>query len=110
MSRTSTLIALVLGSIALAGAASAQTRFQAQFTYDNALSTEQNYAVFQETARRACAVTPMEVGGMTNKMRYEAQCKARLLRDAVRASGHADLVALHDLQTSAPATIVADRR
>jgi hypothetical protein len=103
----SKLIAIALTGLALSGTALADNSFKARFAYDGKSSVEQNYARFQKVAKKACITDTKEAGGVANKMRIEADCTARLLHDAVEASGQADLAALHNQQTGATGTLVA---
>jgi hypothetical protein len=97
------LAALGFCSVALAGTAFADDVFTAKFHFDRTLSTEANYAEYQRTAGRACAVNLREVGGLAEERRIEADCKQRLMADAVRATGKPDLTALHNERTGARA-------
>ncbi len=106
MTRSFTLIVLGLGSLALAGAASADT-FKATFNYDASISAPANYDAFQRIARKACAMTPQEAGGLGNKRKFEADCNARLMNDAVSAVGVAQLSDLHQQRIGAPSQVAA---
>jgi hypothetical protein len=108
MTRSFTLIALSLSSLALAGAASADT-FKATFKYDASISVQANYEAFQRIARKACAVSPKEVG-LGAKAKIESDCNARLMNDAVSAVGVAQLSELHQQIVDAPSQVIAAAR
>jgi hypothetical protein len=106
MSRTSTIV-IALGVLALAGSASAQT-FEGRFKYDRHVSAEENYATFEGIAQKACAVSPMEAGGLYNKLRREEACTDRMLEQAVKGADNAALSSVHALRTGST-TLVARR-
>jgi hypothetical protein len=96
------IAALVLSGFALCGPAFAdKDAFKADFTFSKNLSVEANYANFERTANKACRVDVRLAGGLANKKSIEADCKTRLLADAVAASGKQDLIALHAERTGA---------
>jgi len=108
MFRTTALV-LALGAMGMAGAASAQTTFEARFDHNPQVSAEENYASFERTARKACAVSVKEAGGVLNKARQERACTAGLMTDAVKATNDAALSSLHAQRTGVPTTAVASR-
>lgn len=100
MTQISKIAALTLSALALCGTAFAdKASFKANFTFNKALSIEENYAKFERTAAKACAVDVKQVGGVANKSRIEADCKTRLMSDAIAASGKSDMIALHAQRT-----------
>lgn len=84
--------ALIIGTAALlsTSAASAQTDPSFSFRYDRAASVEQNYEVFQRTAKRACE-------SQTLLMTYSKQreCRNSLVSQAVAATKLGSFVAYH---------------
>lgn len=108
MSRIPALV-IALSAIAMAGSASAQSRFQAAFYLNPNLSAEENYASFEKIARKACSVNIKEAGGILNKARQERPCISRLLADAVKATNDLGISRVHALQNGAPPTVVASR-
>lgn len=107
MSRVSILI-IALSVTALAGGASAQT-FQASFNYNSQLSAEENYASFEKTARKACAVSVKVAGSLRDKALQERDCSARLMTDAVKTANDMALSSLHDQRSGVSKTAVASR-
>jgi hypothetical protein len=104
------IAALVFSGLALCGTAFAETdTFQAKFTFNKNLSAEANYANFQRTAAKACRVDVRIVGGLANKIRIETDCKARLMADAVVASGKQDMIALHAARTGGDVLVATAR-
>ena len=100
MTHSLKIAALVFSGLALCGTALADTEtFKAKFTFDKNISTEANYANYERTAAKACRVDVRMVGGLANKARIETDCKARLMTDAVAASGKQELKALHVART-----------
>jgi hypothetical protein len=96
----SKIAALTLSCFALCGTAFAErATFKADFSFNKAISVEANYANFERTASKQCRVDVREAGGVGGKAKIEADCKTRLLADAVAASGKADLIALHAQRT-----------
>lgn len=97
--------ALAVCSIALSGAGFAEDRFQVKFRVEANLSTEANYAAFERTAAKACAVDRRHVSAATYRKRIEADCEKRLMSDAIAAIGKKDLTALHQARTGTQANI-----
>jgi hypothetical protein len=104
------IAALVFSGLALCGTALAETStFKANFTFSKKLSTEANYANYERTAVKACRVDVRIVGGLANKTKIEADCKARLMADAVAASGNPNMIALHATRTGADVLVATAR-
>jgi hypothetical protein len=102
------IAALTLSGVALCGTAFADNKsFEAKFSFNKAISTEANYANFERTATRECRVDVKQAGGLSNKVKIEADCKMRLMADAISASGKADMVALHAQRTGADILVAA---
>jgi hypothetical protein len=100
------IAALVLSGFALCGPAFAdKDTFKADFTFSTKLSTEANYANYERTATKACRTDARIAGGLANKVKIEADCKARLMADAVAASGKQEMTALHAARTGASVLI-----
>jgi hypothetical protein len=96
------IAALTLSGLALCGTAFAdKDTFKADFTFSKNLSVEANYANYERTANKACHVDVRLAGGLANKKNIEADCKTRLLADAIAASGKQDMIALHAARTGA---------
>jgi len=96
------IAALALSGFALCGTAFAdKDTFKTNFTFNKTLSIEANYANYERTAAKACRVDARIAGGLANKVKVEADCKVRLMADAVAASGKQDMVALHAARTGA---------
>jgi hypothetical protein len=96
------IAALIFSGMALCGTAFAdKDTFKADFTFSKTLSLEANYANYERTATKACRVDVRVAGGLANKTKTEADCKKRLLADAVAASGKQDMIALHAARTGA---------
>jgi hypothetical protein len=104
------IAALTLSAFALCGAAFAEKdTFKADFSFNKALSVEQNYANYERTAVKACRVDARMVGGLSAKVKIEADCKTRLLADAIAKSGKADMIALHTARTGADIVVATAR-
>jgi hypothetical protein len=104
------IAAVVLSGFALCGTAFAEKdTFKADFSFSSKLSVEQNYANYERTAVKACRVDARMVGGLSSKVAIEADCKKRLLADAIAKSGKGDMIALHAARTGS-ATLVATAR
>lgn len=102
MTHSFKIAALVFSGLALCGTAFAdKDTFKADFTFSKKLSVEANYANYERTATKACRVDVRAAGGLANKINIEADCKSRLLADAVAASGKQDMMALHAERTGA---------
>lgn len=84
--------ALFVGAaaIALTTAASAQELVKVDFRFDRSLSTEENYVVFEKTARRAC-----DDGSILVTFGQERACRADLLNQVVAKTMEPSLVAYH---------------
>jgi hypothetical protein len=104
------IAALIFSGLALCGTAVAEKdTFEAQFRFSSKLSVEQNYTNFERTAARECRVDARMVGGLANKTNIEADCKTRLLADAIAKSGKADMITLHAQRTGSDIVVATAR-
>ncbi len=72
-------------------ATSAQEMQITNFRYDKTITTESNYAVFERTARRACAhVSSLDT------FRVRKECRRDLMDQAVAATKQRPMIAYHD--------------
>lgn len=77
-------------ALALTSVASAQELVKVDFRYDKSLLTEENYAVFEKTARRAC-----DDGSNLVAFGQEKACRADLLNQVVAKTMQPSFVAYH---------------
>lgn len=87
----------------LAGAASSQTPFPAEFTYKPSAPVEMTYAAFEITAKKACRINISDAGSLRLKTRIEKTCRTQLVADAIEATNHQPLIAYHVERTNGPA-------
>lgn len=92
------LAAAAIG-FATVGAASADTTFNATFTYNPDLSPEVTYTAFERLAQHACRVDSRNAGGLGGKFKYERACQAEILANAVAATKSVELISLHAART-----------
>ena len=93
-----TATALAISLIGSAFSANAEGSFETTFNYDTSMSAEQNYAVIQKTARKACdrAYQVRKSAYPQAYRRMTKRCAEEVVRDAIEAFNVLELTALHN--------------